>query len=539
MGLFDEIFNSPEQSKNERAEREGVREAHEGSDILGDTLDEFTHGRDYVDLKAAAREGTREALRNDGVVDNISNDTYDEFAHNREYVDRKQYYRDNASDSSSGEESPNYASGGGYSYSPSSGSSSTDSSSDPTEGPAFVVAGLIVVGLLIWMFSCVASSIRKAADKPYKSTTLPTAMTSGPSGTSFYTGDGDPLAFQAYNDGDYFLKQSKYDQAIPYFAEAIRRRPDYWYAYVGRADAYRFLGRNDLALHDYDEAVRLKSNNPQGYLGRGMIEDRMGRCQEGINDINHALSLNPTELLDVYYRVRGMAYLDCGQYPSAIEDFNQTLRLKSNDSVSLGNRGAAYGRSGENERALEDYNQALKLDPANAWLYLGRGVTYEHLSQYEHAIRDFDEAIRLNPNLTEASTARQDAQARMNPTAAIDDASSPTPDSVATATEGETSSSGESIPPQNQVRSEFPDCYSGTWHENEPNQFTWTFRRLGNYLRISRTDGFVSGQFQKSREGWTGFLNWGNGTTWNGVVLNDANEACDEITTNQRWWYKR
>src|SRR4029077_15398874 len=70
------------------------------------------------------------------------------------------------------------------------------------------------------------------------------------------------------------------------------------------------------------------------------------------------------------------------------------------------------------------------LDPTNALLYLGRGVTYEHLSQYEQAIRDFDEAIRLNPNLTEASTDRQDAQARMSATTANENAALAKSDSV-------------------------------------------------------------------------------------------------------------
>jgi len=112
-------------------------------------------------------------------------------------------------------------------------------------------------------------------------------------------------------------------------------------------------------------------------------------------------------------------------------------------------------------------------------------------------------------------------------------------DSAAANTEEERPSSQGSVPPPNQVPSKFSDCYNGTWHENESNQFAWNFRRVGNYLQISRTDGFVSGQFQKSSDGWTGFLNWGNGTRWDGVILHDANAACDEITTNQRWWYKR
>lgn len=118
-------------------------------------------------------------------------------------------------------------------------------------------------------------------------------------------------------------------------------------------------------------------------------------------------------------------------------------------------------------------------------------------------------------------------------------APSPTNDSTATDTNGQSASSQDSVPPQNHVRSKFSDCYSGTWNENESNGIIWYFQRRENYLKISRRDGFVGGQFQKSSDGWTGFLNWRNGTRWNGVILHEANEACDEITTNQRWWFKR
>jgi hypothetical protein len=83
------------------------------------------------------------------------------------------------------------------------------------------------------------------------------------------------------------------------------------------------------------------------------------------------------------------------------------------------------------------------------------------------------------------------------------------------------------------------DCYAGTWRENASNEFTWLFERQENSLRISRNDGFASGVFQKSPDGWTGVLNWGDGTRWDGVVLHDANASCTEITTNQRWWYRR
>ena len=70
-----------------------------------------------------------------------------------------------------------YSGGGSYSYSPSSGSPSTDSSSsDGTDEAAARVAGLVILGLLIWMSTCVVRSIR--TQHPYESET-PTISSPG------------------------------------------------------------------------------------------------------------------------------------------------------------------------------------------------------------------------------------------------------------------------------------------------------------------------------------------------------------------------
>jgi tetratricopeptide (TPR) repeat protein len=460
---------------------------------------------------------------------------------------------------------------------------------------------------LIFMIALWTKYCNPNAGKPYRPTTLPTGITSGPSGTSFYTGEGDPLAFQADNDGNYFLQQSKYDQAILYFTEAIRRNPNYEEAYLGRGAAYAGLERAYLAFEDYNAAVRLRPDDAKAYYDRALSEQHLGQQQEAVNDFTHALMLNPTESRDVYYRARGTAYLMLNQFQPAIGDFNETLRLKPNDSFSMGNRGLAYTRSGEYEAALRDYNNALGLDPNNASLHEGRAVLYSRLNQYQQAIpdldeeirldpkeprafesrglayahldqynravedftraiklkpdsasayeyrgiayqnlgsfdlavQDFDEALRLDPTLTRASAARESARAGVGATVADTTASASSSGSAPADMDQEQAGSVDSVPPREQEH-EIRDCYNGSWHENELNQFTWSFERQGpNSLRIRRNDGFVSGTFQKSAEGWTGFLTWGNGTQWDGVVLHDVNDACNEITTNQRWWYKR
>jgi hypothetical protein len=81
-------------------------------------------------------------------------------------------------------------------------------------------------------------------------------------------------------------------------------------------------------------------------------------------------------------------------------------------------------------------------------------------------------------------------------------------------------------------------CVNGIWAQDQVSNWRWQFQRQGDLLTINRTDGFVSGTFAPSGNRWSGQLRWGNGETWNGVVLSPA-ENCREVLTNQSWWFKR
>jgi hypothetical protein len=81
-------------------------------------------------------------------------------------------------------------------------------------------------------------------------------------------------------------------------------------------------------------------------------------------------------------------------------------------------------------------------------------------------------------------------------------------------------------------------CLNGIWAQDQPSGWRWQFQAQGDTLTINRTDGFVSGTFTPAGSGWSGHLHWGNGETWNGVVLSPA-ENCREVRSNQSWWFKR
>ena len=60
-----------------------------------------------------------------------------------------------------------------------------------------------------------------------------------------------------------------------------------------------------------------------------------------------------------------MAYIETGDDASAIDDFDEVLRIKPDDIKALHNRGLAYACSGERGLAIEDFTGVLRIDPDN------------------------------------------------------------------------------------------------------------------------------------------------------------------------------
>ena len=68
----------------------------------------------------------------------------------------------------------------------------------------------------------------------------------------------DPREYYYEARADYYLKKGDCDDAVRDYTEAIRLKPDYQYSYSQRAEAYRKLGKNDLAEADEKKARELE-----------------------------------------------------------------------------------------------------------------------------------------------------------------------------------------------------------------------------------------------------------------------------------------
>lgn len=91
-------------------------------------------------------------------------------------------------------------------------------------------------------------------------------------------------------------------------------------------------------------------------------------CTAAIEAANEHTALN------LVYAQRGDAYTDLGQYPQAIADHDQAIKLNPTFDAFYRDRGAAYVLMGQYPRSIEDFSEAIRLDPNSADAYCCRGL---------------------------------------------------------------------------------------------------------------------------------------------------------------------
>jgi tetratricopeptide (TPR) repeat protein len=113
---------------------------------------------------------------------------------------------------------------------------------------------------------------------------------------------------------------------------------------------------------------------------------------------------------------RGMEYTTQQQYPEAIGDFSEALKLKPDDAGIYERRAYVEMKTNAYDKALADYSEAIKLKPKEVRYYLLRGYIYETKNDIKSSLADTDQALKLDPNNEEAKNrkARLEKRQSMN-----------------------------------------------------------------------------------------------------------------------------
>jgi tetratricopeptide (TPR) repeat protein len=113
---------------------------------------------------------------------------------------------------------------------------------------------------------------------------------------------------------------------------------------------------------------------------------------------------------------RGMEYTTQQQYPEAIADFSEALKLKPDDAGVYERRAYVEMKTNDYDKALADYSEALRLKPNEVRYYLLRGYIYETKDDVKSSMADTEKALKLDPGNQEAKNrkARLEKRQSMN-----------------------------------------------------------------------------------------------------------------------------
>lgn len=200
-------------------------------------------------------------------------------------------------------------------------------------------------------------------------------------------------ATAAFEGGMRLLQQGSPTEALEKFSNAIRIKPDYVAAYVGRAQARRQLMQYDLSIADCNNVIRISPSDARGPNCRGSAYLLMKQYEPAERDFNDAIRLKPD--FELAFLFRGTAYSGMQQYDRAIQDFSAALRLQPRNILTLRRRGAAYIGLNQYDKAIADYTQALRVDPDDVVSYAGRAKAEQLAGDTAGAAADRRQAQRL------------------------------------------------------------------------------------------------------------------------------------------------
>ena len=132
-------------------------------------------------------------------------------------------------------------------------------------------------------------------------------------------------AIGLFEQGNAFMKNKNYSEALRLYDRAITTEPDYFEAWNGKADALNRAQKFTEALEASDRVLVLKPDYVQGWINRGYILYNLGRYDEELKAYETAITLDPAS--PAAWFNKGYSLAGMKRYDEAIAAFNKVQVL--------------------------------------------------------------------------------------------------------------------------------------------------------------------------------------------------------------------
>lgn len=184
----------------------------------------------------------------------------------------------------------------------------------------------------------------------------------------------DQLAEQAYQtlvkahpdsylvletQGDQFLLQQKYDQALSAYGKALALAPNAPGLHFDLGNTYWRMAKLGPAASALEAELRVNPNHAQANFELGDIDVKQGDAQKGVPLLEKALALNPG--LTEAHRSLGRAFLTERRYPEALRELSVVVQAEPSDHTVHAMLASLYERMGNAQKAAEETRKSNEL----------------------------------------------------------------------------------------------------------------------------------------------------------------------------------
>ena len=199
-----------------------------------------------------------------------------------------------------------------------------------------------------------------------------------------------------------YARSNQNGKAIPYYEEALRRKPNYPVAQIHYAVSLQNLDRWADAATVLETTVAVAPANAEALNALGSTYLHLGRLDEAVTVLRRALTIDP-DLPEIYLNL-GTSLYRKGSRTEAMEALQGAIRARPGFAAAHSNLGTIFDTQEDFPKAQAHFRAALRADPSYAIAHYNYGRALAQRGQQAEAEAELRAALRFDPNMTDAAT---------------------------------------------------------------------------------------------------------------------------------------
>nr|WP_263858113.1 tetratricopeptide repeat protein [Waterburya agarophytonicola] len=209
----------------------------------------------------------------------------------------------------------------------------------------------------------------------------------------------------AFKQGNQFLKQKSFNEAIAQYNQLLNIDSNYFQAWTNRGYALAGLQQYGEMRESCSTATIIDPTAVYAWNCQGEALHNLQRAEEAILAFDKAIALDQTDPIFLMNKSESLKAIgkeeeslvtisEAIKVLEQIEDTRGKERVRGEFAVALTFLGNGYRNKEQYKTAISNYNRALEYSPNYFPAQIGKGIVLKRLKRYQQAQKEFENILK-------------------------------------------------------------------------------------------------------------------------------------------------